>query len=269
MDKWSPQQLQRLHEFDTERSVDIHCHCLPGIDDGPPSMEDAVALCRRLVEDGITTVVATPHQLGRYDCTNTAEAIRAAAETLAAELKDREIPLEILPGGDVRVDERIPELLKSGRIGTVADAGSHLLLELPHELFIDPIPMIDRLRETGIQAVITHPERYSYLQNRPQFARKCLEHGAILQITCGSLVGGFGRRAYDEAWRLILAGMVSIVASDAHDSTRRPPQMSAAIDALQRTVGAAVTRLVAIENPLRIIHGESIQPLESFSNVDS
>jgi protein-tyrosine phosphatase len=269
MDKWTPQQLQRLHEFDAERCVDIHCHCLPGIDDGPASIEDAIALCELLVADGITTVIATPHQLGRYDCTNLAADIRSAADALAAELKDREIPLDVLPGGDVRVDERIPALLTSGTIGSVADAGRHLLLELPHELFIDPIPMIDHLRETGIQAVITHPERYSYLQNRPHFAQKCLEHGAILQITCGSLVGSFGRRAYDEAWRLILAGMVSIVASDAHDVARRPPQMTAAIEALQRAVGPGVTRLLAIENPLRIVHGESLQPLKSFGNAGS
>jgi protein-tyrosine phosphatase len=269
MDQWSPPQLQRLHEFDGARSVDIHCHCLPGIDDGPSTLDDSIALCEALVADGITTVVATPHQLGRYDTTNTAAEIRSAAEILAAELKDREIPLEILPGGDVRVDERIPGLLKSGKIGTVADADRHLLLELPHDLFIDPIPMVDRLREAGIQGIITHPERYPYLQNQLQFARECLEHGALLQITCGSLLGAFGRRAYDEAWRLILAGMVSIVASDAHDITRRPPLMSAAISALRRAVGPKVTRLLAIENPLRIVNGEFIQPPESSGNVES
>src|SRR3954465_2690073 len=231
-ENWSPQQWHRLAEFDAPRSVDIHCHCLPALDDGPKDLDGSVALCEALVADGITSVIATPHQLGRYDLANSADDVRCAVDLLTSELKDREIPLEIHSGGDVRVDERIPRLIESGRLGTVADAGSHLLLELPHELFIDPIPMIDHLREAGIQAVVTHPERYVYLQTLPEFPRTCLEHGAVLQVTSGSILGDFGRRAHDEAWRLILAGLVDIVASDAHDVMRRPPRMTAAIDAL-------------------------------------
>lgn len=268
-DNWSPQQAARLDEFSAARSVDIHCHCLPGLDDGPKSVEDAIALCTALVADGITTVVATPHQLGRYDPANSADDVRAAVDLLNAELKDREVPLEVLSGGDVRVDERIPRLIESGRLATVADAGRHLLLELPHELFIDPISTIDRLRDSGIQAVLTHPERYPYLHNLQVFAKSCLDHGAVLQITSGSLLGDFGRRAYDEAWRLVLAGMVGLVASDAHDIKRRPPRMTAAIAALKQTVGPAITRVLTIENPLRIVKGEFIQPRESGDRGDA
>jgi protein-tyrosine phosphatase len=268
-DKWSPQQLRRLDEFNAPRSVDIHCHCLPGLDDGPQGVDDAIALCEALVADGITTAIATPHQLGRYDPANSADDVRCAVEFLTSELKDREIPLELLSGGDVRVDERIPRLIESGRLGTTADAGSHLLLELPHELFIDPIPLIDRLRVAGIQAVLTHPERYVYLQNLPEFAQTCLEHGAVLQVTSGSILGDFGRRAHDEAWRLILAGMVGIVASDAHDVMRRPPRMTPAIEVLKRTIGPTLTRVLTIENPLRIVNGEFIQPRESFHLGDA
>jgi protein-tyrosine phosphatase len=268
-DNWSPQQLRRLEEFDAERSVDIHCHCLAGLDDGPQDVEHAVALCEALVADGITTVVATPHQLGRYDLANSAEQVRDAIEVLTAELKDREIPLELFSGGDVRVDERIPRLLESRRLATVADAGSHILLELPHDIFIDPIPIVDQLRESGIQSVLTHPERYPYLQSHPNFPQVCLEHGVVLQVTCGSILGDFGRRAHDEAWRLILAGMVGIIASDAHDVARRPPRMTAAIEALKRTIGPANTRALTIENPLRIVNGEPIHPPESFRHGDA
>src|SRR5947199_9658556 len=98
---WSIEQQHRLSEFNALRSADIHCHCLPGVDDGPPSLDDAIALCRAMVADGITTVIATPHQMGRYDRANSAERVREAVEELSAELKDREIPLEVLPGGDV------------------------------------------------------------------------------------------------------------------------------------------------------------------------
>jgi protein-tyrosine phosphatase len=268
-DNWFPQQAARLNEFNVPRTVDIHCHCLPGFDDGPQSVEDALALCSALVADGITTVVATPHQLGRYDLANSAEDVRSAVDLLNAELKDRETPLEVLTGGDVRVDERIPRLIESGRLATVADAGQHILLELPHELFIDPVSTIDSLRASGIQAVLTHPERYAYLHNVQEFANNCLEHGAVLQITSGSLLGDFGRRAYDEAWRLVLSGMAGLVASDAHDTKRRPPRMTAAIAALKQTVGPALTRVSTIENPLRIVNGEFIQPHRSDQRGDA
>ena len=111
---------------------------------------------------------------------------------LAAELVDREIPLEVYPGGDVRMDERLPRLLDAGDIGTAADAGRHLLLELPHELFVDPLPMIDMLRERGLQPIMTHPERHHYLNGSIDVPRQWVAHGAVLQVTAGSLTGDFG-----------------------------------------------------------------------------
>ena len=264
VEKWSPEQDYRLRGFGARRSVDIHCHCLPGLDDGPDSVEGSIALCDALVKDGITTVIATPHQLGRYDRANSAAEIRQSVELLSAELKDREIPLEILSGGDVRVDERLPEMIESGHIGTAADAGRHILLELPHELFVDALPIIAKLHEKGIQTILTHPERHPYLQKRGEWLRECLEQGAVIQITAGSLLGDFGRRAYEEAWRLVVADMVGIVASDAHDAVRRPPRMTEAIRVLTLKIGVDATRLLVVENPLRVVAGQPISSRDAF-----
>jgi protein-tyrosine phosphatase len=263
LEKWSPEQQQRLNDFSTQRAADIHCHCLPGFDDGPATLEDSLALCQALVKDGITSVIATPHQLGRYDRANSVEQVRRSVEELSAELKDREIPLELFPGGDVRIDERLPDLIESGEIGTAADARRHLLLELPHDIFVDALPIIGHLRELGIQTILTHPERHHYLHNRDHWARDCLELGAVLQITAGSLLGEFGGRAYEAAWRLIRAGMVGIVASDAHDTLRRPPRMTEAIRLLTLNIGREATRSLTIENPLRVLAGQPIEPGET------
>lgn len=264
MEQWSPEQQHRLDDFNTPRAVDIHCHCLPGFDDGPGSLEDSLALCQALVKDGITSVIATPHQLGRYDRANSLAQVRRAVEELSAELKDREIPLEIFPGGDVRVDERLPDLIESGEIGTAADAGRHLLLELPHDIFVDALPIIDHLRELGLQTILTHPERHHYLHNRSQWARDCLERGAVLQITSGSLLGEFGGRAHEAAWRFVRAGMVGIVASDAHDTLRRPPRMTETLRLLTLNIGREATRRLAIDNPLRVLTGQNIESPETF-----
>jgi protein-tyrosine phosphatase len=259
VEKWSSQQQQRLDEFSVTRSVDIHCHCLNGLDDGPSSLEESVALCQALVNDGITTVIATPHQLGRYDRANSLDQVRRAVNELSAELKNREISLEVFPGGDVRVDERLPDLIESGHIGTAADAGRHILLELPHEIYVDVLPIVDTLRRLGLQTILTHPERHHYLQGRDNWARNCLEHGAVLQVTTGSLLGEFGGRSYEAAWQLVHGGVVSIVASDAHGATRRPPRSSEAIRLLTVNVGRETARNLAIDNPLRVLSGQPIE----------
>lgn len=262
-DNWSGVQQRRLDEFQTARTVDIHCHCLPGLDDGPVTMEEAIDLCEALVADGITTVIATPHQLGRYDRLNSANEIFASLLELTRELESRHIPLEVMPGGDVRVDERLLKLLEAGEVAPVADAGRHLLLELPHELFVDPVPIIGWLAERGLQAVMTHPERHHYLSRRLNWADAWLAHGACLQVTAGSLLGEFGERAYELAWLLVENGLASLVASDAHHAIRRPPRMSEAMQLLSERVGHSATRALTIDNPLRVLSGEAISPLSS------
>ena len=258
--QWSPEQQRRLAEFDSPRCVDIHCHCLPGLDDGPASMEDAVALCRALVKDGITSVVATPHQLGRYDRLNSSAEVRATIDELVEQLELLAVPLEVFPGGDVRLDERLPRLLESGEIGTVADAGRHLLLELPHELFLNPVSTIELLRERGLQAIMTHPERHPYLSIGGPWAREWIGHGAVLQVTAGSLLGEFGKRAYESGWQLVMAGMASVVATDAHDVLKRPPRLGEAIKLLTMRAGASTARRLAMENPLLVLNGKEIPP---------
>src|SRR5215475_13968790 len=100
-------QQSRLDRFGVSQCVDIHCHALPGIDDGPRSLDESLVLCRSLMRDGITTVIATPHQLGRYDGQNRAKDVRERVEALQEVLDEKSIPLKILSGGEVRIDERI------------------------------------------------------------------------------------------------------------------------------------------------------------------
>src|SRR5688572_7333069 len=146
-------QQQRLARFRCTASVDIHCHCLPGLDDGPASMADAVALCRALVQDGVTTVVATPHLLGRFCEPGRASKIRQRVAELQAALLAEQIPLLIHPGADVRIDERLPQLLDAGEALTLADASRWVLLELPHEQWVDPLRIMNRLIEGGYSVI--------------------------------------------------------------------------------------------------------------------
>lgn len=244
--------------FARQQYIDIHCHCLPAVDDGPATMTEALALCQRLADDCITTVIATPHQLGRFSDCNESTQIREAVNILNEELKNSNIALTVTPGGDVRVDERICQLLEADKILTLADGGKYILLELPHETFIDIEPLLVELSSLGIQAIISHPERHPFLAKQPKILRKWLEHSAHLQLTSASLLSEFGPIAERAAWDFLISGLASLVATDSHNLGQRRPRMKAAFEHISSKMGQITARLVCIENPLRVLKGRDI-----------
>ncbi len=259
----SPAQLQyaSLRRPGATQFVDIHCHCVPGLDDGPKTLGDAVTLCRALVADGMTSVVATPHQLGRYDGRNEAGEVRQAVSSLNETLRKESVPLTVLPGADVRVDERIPQMLRSDRVLTLADGGRHILLELPHDTFVDLAPLLADLARSSVTAIISHPERNGFIGRHVDAVRPWLAHGACLQVTAASLLGGFGPTAEKMGWEFLASGAPALVATDAHDSTGRPPCMSDAFDLITRRMGRSVAEQACSKNPRRVLNGERIAPV--------
>lgn len=247
-----PHPERRAHAL---ASIDVHCHCLPGLDDGPATLEESISLCRLLVTDGIGTVIATPHQLGLYDGRNASDAIRAGCAALEAELSHRNIPLQVLPGADVRIDERLAGMLDRDEVLTLADRRVHLLLELPHETLIDPRPLLRLLARKKLQPIITHPERHEQLRKRLESISAWIGEGAICQVTAGSLLGDFGQSAQSAGWRLLEAGAAHLIATDAHDVRRRPPRMSRAFAEIERRLGSVIARRVCVDNPLSVSQG--------------
>lgn len=251
-------QRERLNRFGSDECVDVHCHCLPGLDDGPATAAEAMALCRALAADGITTVIATPHELGRYDGNGQAAEIRRAVSRLNAALAAEGVPLNVLPGADVRLDERIPALLAAGRLLTLADRGKYLLVELPHEVLIDLRPLIEELALRRVKVILSHPERHMLLVSQVHAVMPWLQAGAVLQITAASLLGEFGSAAGRAAWYWLRVGAATLVATDAHDTVGRGPRMSEAFDLVTDRLGRAFARRVCIENPLCVRYGQDI-----------
>lgn len=244
-----------------DRFTDIHCHCLPGLDDGPATMEESLDLCRMLAAEGIATVVATPHQLGRYENFNKAATIRESVKNLNRKLKKNAIPVNILPGGEVRVDERICELLKTDKILTLADGGKYLLLELPHEVFIDIEPLLIELASMNIQSIIAHAERIVSISSNSRLLSKWFEQSAHLQITASGLLGDFGPEGQRIAWDFLSSGQAIIVATDSHNTDSRKPRMKRAFRQISDNLGKELAYLACIENPSRMISGQDILPL--------
>jgi protein-tyrosine phosphatase len=245
-------------EFGRRQCVDIHCHCLPAVDDGPATMSEALALCEALVDDGMTDVIATPHQLGRFNECNDAAQIRERVSILNEELRSNNIALTVTPGADVRIDERICQLLEDDRILTLADGGKYILLELPHQIFIDIEPLLVELSSLGVQAIISHPERHSVLVKQPEVLLRWLKHSAGLQVTSASLLGGFGIMAQKAAWQFLSSGWASLVATDSHDLNVRKPCMRAAFERISIKLGETAAQLVCVENPLRVLKSQDM-----------
>jgi protein-tyrosine phosphatase len=241
-----------------EGYVDIHCHCLAGVDDGPATLSQSLSLCRALADDGVIRVIATPHQLGRFSECNEASRIRERVLVLTEQLKRSGIALNVVPGGDVRVDERICQLVEADKLLTLADGGRYILLELPHEVFIDIELLLVGLSGLGIQAIISHPERHPVLARQPSVLMAWLARSAHLQVTCASLLGDFGPVAQRAAWHFLTCGWCSLVATDCHDLESRRPRMKAAFACIRAKLGEAMARLVCIDNPLRVLAGRDV-----------
>jgi len=262
-------QDPHLKGYGWEKFTDIHCHCLFGLDDGPATMAESLALCRSLVEEDIATVVATPHQLGRFDGSNKATNVREAVNNLNKALRNSDVPIKILPGGEVRVDERVCQLLRADKILTLADGGRYILLELPRHVFIDIEPLLIELASMGIQSVISHAEKIALPATQHQVLLRWLEHSAHLQITASSLVGDFGSKVQRAAWDFLRSGLATLVAKDSHNMDVRRPRMKAAFGHISTRLGKNLARLVCIENPSRVVNGQEIVPISLHNQQEA
>jgi len=249
--------------------VDIHCHCLPGLDDGPQSVEESLALCRMLMEDNIGLVVATPHQLGRFETRTSTEQIHKGVQRLNHELRRCGLDLTVLPGAEVWLDERICALLAYGGILTLADTGRYILLELPWDVFIDIEPLLHAFEERDMAVILAHPERNLPLLGHLDTLRRWQACGVSLQLTAASVVGAFGRQIEETAWHLLTRGSVRAVATDAHDVDANRPYMTRAFTRIAEKSGRDLARLLCIENPSRIAAGQKLIPVGSHCGEEA
>lgn len=240
--------------------IDLHCHLLPGIDDGAKSLAQALAMARIAVADGIEAIVVTPHHLnGVYD--NPAAEVRSALAALRSELKMRRIALELLPGAELHLVPELPAELAAGRALTIADRGRAALVELPvHVVPLGAEALLEALLAMDIQPVIAHPERNGELASKPERLARWVQMGCLAQLTAQSLLGRFGPLAQRASQELLSRGLIHVVASDAHRDQRRIPELSPARRRIADWLGEDIARLLTDEHPRALLAG---QPVDS------
>ncbi|TVR56602.1 MAG: capsular biosynthesis protein [Candidatus Competibacteraceae bacterium] len=224
--------------------IDLHCHLLPGIDDGAADLPTALRMARIAHADGITVTACTPHIYpGLYE--NTGPAIRRAVAQLQAQLIDAGLPLQLTHGADTHLTPDLVAGLRQGRVPALHDS-RYFLLEPPHHVAPPRLAeTVFALLAAEYVPVITHPERLDWIEDHYATFVDLARQGAWMQVTAGSLTGRFGATARYWGERLLDEGWVHILATDAHGADRRPPLLGEGRQAAERWVGAAeATHLV-------------------------
>ncbi|MBI3696625.1 MAG: capsular biosynthesis protein [Acidobacteria bacterium] len=240
--------------------IDIHCHLLPGLDDGPATPEAAEQMGGVACTAGAVAVISTPHASHRYrfDCQKTALACAAMRERMAPALRlfsgcELELSLEALPAG-----------LANPRSYTL-NGSRYLLLELmPAGLAPNLDRVFAQLLDRGITPVLAHPERSAHLPGCREKLAGWVERGCLAQLTAGSLTGRQGPRLQAAAVSLLRCRLVHFVASDGHDAIRRPPRLLEAYRAMQRNLSPALAELLFISNPRAVLDDQPIRAWPAF-----
>jgi protein-tyrosine phosphatase len=233
--------------------IDLHCHILPGVDDGAPDLATAINMATALATDGVRTVACTPHILpGLYH--NSGPEIRQATASLQRVVSEQGIPLHLVTGADNHIVPEFLAELQSGNLLSLADS-RYVLVEPPHH--VAP-PRLEELFFSLIAAqyvpILTHPERLTWISSNYSALTRLNTAGTWFQITAGSLAGDFGRNARYWAERLLDEGRVHVLATDAHDLKRRPPNLSRGRELAAKRVGDVEAQNLVDARPRGVLH---------------
>ena len=231
--------------------VDIHCHILPGMDDGAKDPEEALLMARLARGGGTKTIIATPHYGQRQDKLTCAD-IRREAAAMQRRVQAAGLDLEILPGMELLCGSDFDGTLESGDYLTLA--GSRYLLT---EFYFDESPefmdsVLMKAAQRKLVPIVAHPERYEAVQEDPMLVAHWIDMGCGIQVNAGSLLGRLGRGSRDAGAWLVRSGLVHIVASDGHDLDMRVPSLRSVREYLEERVSEDCAWEVLFENPKRV-----------------
>jgi protein-tyrosine phosphatase len=234
--------------------VDVHCHILPGLDDGATDIQESLAMAQAAIEEGVTHIVGTPHSSSEYRF-NYAR-VRQLRDQLQRLVGNR---LEFATGCDFHINLENLEALRVDAPRFCINQRSYLLVEFSE--FSIPPTMNHTLHEMqlmGLRPVITHPERNAILQGQPGRLAAWVQLGCFVQVTAGALTGAFGNKSRDDAMRWIGEGLVHIVASDAHNMSWRPLRLQPAYEVVREKFGEEKARALFVDNPLAVFEGREL-----------
>ena len=240
-----------------EPFVDIHCHLIPDIDDGAKSWDESLAMAQMAVADGTSTAICTPHQLGSY-AHNGGAYIQSRTLELQRFLLRHGVPLQVLPGADVRLEPDLVLRVQRGEVLSLGDRRKHVLLELPPGGQAPLLDLIDTMAQHGLTAVVSHPDRNQGLLREPRGVQALVDRGCLMQVTADSILGTFGSRCQEFVEQLLADGNLHFVATDAHGQRSRRPLLRRAFERVRQLAGTETAVDLFCRNPRCVADGREV-----------
>lgn len=250
--------------------IDLHCHILPGVDDGARTLEEALDMARAAERDGIKTIVATPHLFrGEFDLEGF-DSILQKRHDLSDALKTNNIRVELRSGAEVHISHNLIEEIRRNREALVVNGGSYMFIEFPvwhvyqgvKNLFFD-------LMSEGIRPIIAHPERNSVFKAHPELLYELVQMGALAQANSGSFFGLYGGKSAALVRRLLEWNLIHFIASDGHSADAMPPRLSQAVREAQAMIGSERASALVEGNPRAVLEDGEIPSLAQPVNPTS
>lgn len=240
-----------------EYFIDMHCHCLPGIDDGARNMEESLQMLQQAYADGIRRVIATPHFHHRRGHVSKEVICRKVMEVQEA-IKETCPDLEIYSGNELYYSSSLSELIAEEQICTLANS-RYVLVEFSPDIEYGEIrKALLNIQSQGVWPILAHIERYLCLVKKPALVEELVEMGVYLQVNASGVLGNYGRKEKKLIKKLFSKHMISFVATDAHDTERRKQELSQAAEYVKKKFGESMVELCFWRNQQAVIENKII-----------
>ncbi|MCF0107327.1 MAG: protein tyrosine phosphatase [Holdemanella sp.] len=235
-----------------KKFIDVHNHILPGVDDGACNMEDTIAMLQIAYDEGIRTIICTPHHHPRRGC-ESIETLQKTYQLVKQEIDKLQLDIELYLGCEIYFDDEVIDNLKQGNILTMNNTKTILLEFLPNDNYIYMHNVIKRLQMEGYQVILAHFERYACLVNHEDNVEDLYTMNVLLQINAGSILGEYGRTIERFVDRMLKEKLVDLVGSDAHNQNYRSPRMKEAYQYVSKKYGEQYANEIFYQNAFKLL----------------
>jgi protein-tyrosine phosphatase len=259
--------MEMKRSADGQRMIDLHCHILPGLDDGAKSLEEAVEMARIAQDEGIERIVVTPHLFRENILYEDLGRIEEKRKELHRALETSNIHVELLSGAEVHISHNLMEEIRKNRKHLVVNRSSYMFVEFPsRHVFSGVKELFFELMSEGIIPIIAHPERNSVFVRNPSFLYELIQMGSLAQANSGSLSGIYGRGAEQAVSRFLEMNLIHFIASDGHNTSDLAPKLSGARERAERIIGKEGAIALVEDNPAAVLEDKEIPYLPEAVN---
>ncbi len=237
--------------------MDMHCHCLPGIDDGARSMEESLQMLQQAYADGIRTVIATPHFHHRRGHA-AKEVILEKVQQVQEAIRETCPDLKLYAGNELYYSSSLPDIIAEEKVCTMAGSRYVLIEFSPDTEYAEMRNALINIQTQGVWPILAHIERYFCLVKKPALAAELADMGIYLQVNAGGVLGNYGRKEKSLIKKMFAKGNISFVATDAHDTERRKQILSEAAAYVEKKFGEEVADACFFKNPQAVVNNSII-----------